>query len=62
MWSIGAFFLGIVLLAIVLLVPVMQRMFMVADLSWLQIGCIAGLACLPTVVIQVIRKIKEIMK
>lgn len=61
-WSIGAFFLGVVLLAIVLLVPVMQRMFMVADLTGLQMASIAGLACLPTVLIQAARVIRELKK
>ncbi|MDD3279365.1 MAG: cation-translocating P-type ATPase [Lachnospiraceae bacterium] len=59
LWSVGAFILGVVLLALVLFVPVMQRMFMTADLTGLQILSVAGLACLPTVVVQIIRKIRE---
>ncbi|MBD5089594.1 MAG: cation-translocating P-type ATPase [Clostridiales bacterium] len=59
-WSIAAFFTGIVLMAFVLLVPIMHSLFMVSVLSRMQIAYILGLACVPTILIQMIRRIKEL--
>lgn len=59
-WSIAAFFTGIVLMAFVLLVPIMHSLFMVSVLSCMQIAYILGLACVPTILIQLIRRIKEL--
>lgn len=58
-WSIGAFALGVILLAIVLLVPFMKELFFVSDLVGKQLAYIAGLAILPTILIQVKRVIKK---
>ena len=58
-WSVAAFAAGVVLLALVLLVPVMHGMFMVEALSMTQIGWIVLLAVIPTAVIQLARVIKE---
>lgn len=58
-YSIGAFFAGVLLLALVILVPVMRSLFSVSVLSGYQIGMIALLAFIPTVVIQLYKVIKE---
>ncbi len=59
MWSVAAFAAGTMLLAFVLFVPFMQSLFMVTALTGVQDAYIAGLACIPTVIIQTIRKIRE---
>ena len=50
------------MLAAVLLVPVLRRLFEVAALSGQQLLTVAGLACLPTLIIQAERMIKEGMR
>ena len=62
LWSVAAFFTGVVLLAVVLFVPVMHNLFVIAPLTGVQIASIAGLAFAPTVVIQLVKVIKELMK
>ena len=52
-WSVAAFFTGVVLLALVLFVPFLQRVFLVSTLTNMQIMWIGVLALLPTVVIQI---------
>lgn len=59
LWSIAAFAAGVVLLALVLLVPCMHGLFLVAPLQIGQIGWIVLLACIPTVCIQGIRIVRE---
>lgn len=59
MWSIGAFFAGVVLLAAVLFVPFMKHLFMIALLQAADFGWILTLAIAPTVCIQAGRMIKE---
>lgn len=59
MWSVAAFAAGTMLLAFVLFVPFMHSLFMVTALTGVQDAYIAGLACIPTVIIQTIRKIRE---
>ncbi len=61
-WSLAAFGAGAVLLALVLTVPVLQGMFMVAPLTGSQLTWIVGLSALPTVVIQTVKMVKEMMK
>ena len=61
-WSLGAFGAGVVMLAAVLLVPVLQRLFETAALSGQQLFTAAALACLPTLIIQAERMIKEGMR
>lgn len=51
--SIGAFFAGVVLLGLVLFVPGLQGLFSVEVLSGGQIGAVAVLAVIPTVLIQI---------
>ncbi len=60
--SVGAFGAGVLLLALVLFVPVLGRLFEVSALSLIQIGMIAGLALLPTLVIQMCRIIRDLSK
>lgn len=59
MWSVAAFSVGVLLLGFVLFVPFMHSLFMVTALTGVQAVCIAVLACVPTVVIQVARKMRE---
>ena len=58
-YSVGAFFGGVLLLALVIFVPVMRTLFTVSPLSGYQIGMIALLAFIPTVIIQLYKVIKE---
>ena len=58
-WSVGAFLLGTVLLAAVLMIPAFAGLFEVAELGTAQLMEIAGLSLLPTAVIQVVRMIKH---
>lgn len=60
MWSMAAFGMGVFLLAFVIAVPFMHGLFMVADLTAVQVTTIVGLACIPTAVIQAVRRIKEL--
>ena len=53
--SLGAFAAGIVFLVLVLFVPFLQNLFSVAVLTLPQIGIIAGLAFVPTALIQLSR-------
>lgn len=56
---IGAFFLGVLLLSGVLFIPALSGMFSVAVLTAEQVGTVAGLALLPTVLIQIYKAIKK---
>ena len=58
-YSVGALFGGVLLLALVIFVPVMRTLFTVSPLSGYQIGMIALLAFIPTVIIQLYKVIKE---
>lgn len=61
-WSIAAFFTGVVLLALVLFVPFLQKLFVVSALSNQQICCIGILAFLPTVLIQLVKTVQHFVK
>lgn len=61
LWSAAAFFTGIALLAFVLMVPFMQKLFIIAPLTAMQLLSIVLLAFIPTVIIQLVRLIKECM-
>ena len=54
-FSLAAFGAGVALLALVLLVPALEGLFLVAPLAHIQLAQIAGLAFAPTLVIQAIR-------
>ena len=58
-WSLGAFVLGVLLVHLVLLIPVLKRLFLVADLDGMHFLLIYILAFLPTLVIQLIKVIRE---
>lgn len=58
-WSLWAFGAGVFFLALVLGVPVLSKLFMVADLSMGQLGAIVGLAFIPTLFIQLVRRALE---
>ena len=58
-YSVGAFFGGVLLLALVIFVPVMRTLFSVSPLSGYQIGMIVLLAVIPTVIIQLYKVMKE---
>lgn len=58
-WSLAAFFTGVILLAAVLFVPGMEKLFLVAGLKAAQVGCIVVLAVIPTICIQMTRLIKR---
>ena len=57
--SIGAFLFGLVLLALVLLVPFLSRLFAVAEMSASQFGLVVLLAFIPTLLIQLYRLIRK---
>ena len=57
--SLGAFVLGVLLLALVLLVPSFSGLFCVTALTGEQLGFIAALAFAPTVIIQLIKVILD---
>lgn len=61
-YSIGAFFLGALLLVCVLVIPILERLFDVAQMTAQQLGCIVGLAFLPTLLIQCIKMIAEAVR
>ncbi len=56
-WSLGAFVLGVLLLAFVLLVPFMKELFFVSNLTGGQLLYVVGLSILPTFLIQISRYI-----
>ena len=58
-WSIAAFIMGTLLLALVLFVPSMQGLFMVSELTGAQIAWMAVLACVPTIAVQSMRVLRE---
>ena len=60
-WSVGAFFVGVILLVAVLFVPLMKKLFVVESLGAVQLAWIAGLAIIPTVIIQIARGIKAMV-
>lgn len=59
MWSVGAFAAGVILLAFVIFVPLMHKLFLIAPLTGGQIGTIVMGAIVPTLMIQTFRIIKE---
>ncbi len=61
-FSLLAFLAGAILLALVLFVPALRRIFEVADMTGANMGMIVLLAVIPTIVIQVIKMIGEAVK
>lgn len=58
-YSLGAFAAGMILLNLVLFVPVLKRLFLVSALTAAQWGSIFLLAIIPTVIIQIVKIIRE---
>ncbi len=58
-WSVAAFVTGGVLLASVVFVPFMKRLFVISDLSLNQLLWIVFLAVVPTVIIQIVKSVKK---
>ena len=58
-YSLGAFAAGMLMLNLVLSVTVLKRLFLVAPLTAAQLGMIYLLAFIPTVIIQIIKIIRE---
>lgn len=58
-WSVGAFLLGVLLLAVVLLVPALSGLFVVVPLTGVQLLEILGLSLAPTAVIQLVRAFRR---
>ncbi len=56
-YTIGAFFGGVALLALVLFVPMLHNVFCVTDLTGMQVLQLVGLAICPTIVIQIVKHI-----
>ena len=61
-FSLGAFAIGVILLLLVIFVPVMANLFNVVAFSSTQLLVILCCSFAPTLIIQVIRMIKEIIK
>ncbi len=60
--SLGAFCIGVLLLALILFVPFIHGIFEVEAVTLAQAGAILGLAAIPTVIIQMIRVIASFIK
>ena len=58
-YSMGAFLGGCILLGLVLCVPVFERLFDVAEMGVLMYGYILLLAFVPTLVIQMVKMVRE---
>lgn len=61
-YSLGAFVLGVLLLAGVVFIPFFQRLFSVEVMSVAQLGYILLFAVLPTVLIQAYKVISDIIR
>ena len=58
-WSLLAFLAGVILLLLVMIVPVLNKLFTVAYLNIQQISLILGLAFIPTFLIQIVKVIRD---
>jgi Ca2+-transporting ATPase len=61
-YTLLAFLLGVLLLAAVLLLPALHPLFLIADITLADIGLVALLAVVPTVLIQGFRVIRDAVK
>ena len=59
-YSLGAFALGVLLLALVLFVPALKTLFEVETMNGMQLGCVGVMAVLPTFVIQNFKVVREV--
>lgn len=60
--SVGAFFLGVILLALVLFIPALSTIFTVSTLTPQLLGFVILFAITPTVVIQIFKLIRDLIK
>ena len=58
-YSIYAFFAGVVLLLAVIFIPPLQSLFEISDMTWGQVAMVFGLAIIPSIIIQVVKKVRE---
>lgn len=58
-WSLLAFLAGVILLLLVMIVPILNKLFTVAYLNIQQISLIVGLAFIPTFIIQIVKVIRD---
>ena len=58
-WSLLAFLAGVILLLLVMIVPILSKLFTVAYLNIQQISLIVGLAFIPTFIIQIVKVIRD---
>ena len=58
-YSVYAFFAGVVLLAAVIFIPGLQSLFEVSRMTVGQIGTVVVLAVIPSIIIQIVKKIRE---
>lgn len=58
-WSLLAFLAGVILLLLVMIVPILSKLFTVAYLNIQQISLILGLAFIPTFIIQIVKVIRD---
>lgn len=58
-YSLAAFGAGVVFLSLVMFVPFLERLFSVTPLSGVQIGIVYGLAVIPTIIIQLVKLLRE---
>lgn len=58
-WSLLAFLAGVILLLLVMIVPILNKLFTVAYLNIQQISLILGLAFIPTFIIQIVKVIRD---
>ncbi len=59
-YSVGAFLAGMALVAMVVFVPFMRELFSVHAMTLTEFGYVVGLAIMPTVIIQVVKVIRDI--
>ncbi|MEG0505154.1 MAG: cation-translocating P-type ATPase C-terminal domain-containing protein [Raoultibacter sp.] len=60
-YTLLAFGIGVLLLAAVLFVPFLQPLFLVEDVTMVQVGMIVALAFAPTLIIQLYRGAKALL-
>lgn len=61
-YSVGAFFAGVVLLGLVMMVPFLQRLFSVTPLTGGQLGRVCLLSVIPTIIIQIFKIVRDVRR
>lgn len=62
MYSVGAFGVGVILLAMVSTIPLLEKLFAVAPLSLANMGMVGLCAIIPTIVIQIVKVVRDRIK